>query len=262
MKKKQQYFRLPDAVTMCFIFVFLMHTGKLFSQDEASFIRQKSEMNRINNYQEKIFLHINKTVYATGEIVWFKAYITDAASNKFSPLSKICYVEILNADNKPVLQAKIDVDSGRGNGSFLLPASIRTGNYVMRAYTNWMKNFDQQFYFQENITIINPNKKPGFTQGPSPKAFIQFFPEGGNLVYGLKSTVAFKATDTNGSGINATGFILSAGKDTITSFKTGKFGMGTFSFTPAAGDSYKALVHLNDTTLTQPLPSVYIRKVV
>ena len=110
MKKKQQYFRLPDAVTMCFIFVFLMHTGKLFSQDEASFIRQKSEMNRINNYQEKIFLHINKTVYATGEIVWFKAYITDAASNKFSPLSKICYVEILNADNKPVLQAKIDVD--------------------------------------------------------------------------------------------------------------------------------------------------------
>ena len=64
--------------------------------------------------RKKSFLHTDKSVYATGEVIWFKAYISNAFSNKLSALSKICYVEVINADKKPVLQAKIDIDSGKG----------------------------------------------------------------------------------------------------------------------------------------------------
>ena len=112
------------------------------------------------NYQEKVFLHTDKTVYTTGEILWFKAYITNATDNNFSSLSSICYVEVFSSDKKPLLQAKIDIDSGRGNGSFVIPSFIRTGNYLIRAYTNWMKNFDPSFYFEQPLTIINTGKKP------------------------------------------------------------------------------------------------------
>ncbi len=228
-----------------FLVISLLLTRPVFSQESVSAIKQKFENYTNNNYQEKVFLHTDKTVYATGEVLWFKAYITDAASNNFSMLSKICYVEIVSDDKKQLMQGKISIDLGRGNGSFFLPSSIRSGNYVIRAYTNWMKNFDAQFYFVETISIINPNKKPEFKkQNDTDSFYAGFFPEGGNLVYGLNNNVAFKITDRYGKGLQAKGFIVSA-KDTVTTFETGRFGMGTFSFNPTKGNKYHAIIKLN-----------------
>lgn len=235
----------------------LLLTSPCFSQESVSTIQHQFEAYTNNNYQEKVFLHIDKTVYATGEVLWFKAYITNAVSNNFSMLSKICYVEIISDNKKQLMQVKISIDSGKGNGSFLLPSSIRSGNYVIRAYTNWMKNFDPQFYFEETISIINPNKKPEFKkQNDTDSAYAGFFPEGGNLVYGLNNNVAFKITDRYGKGLQAKGFIVSA-KDTVTTFETGRFGMGTFSFNPTKGNKYHAIIKLNSTTIKKDLPEIY-----
>ena len=112
----------------------LFFAGNVFSQDATSVVQSMFETYNSNNYQEKVFLHTDKTVYAAGEILWFKAYIANANSNNLSSLSSICYVEIISADKKPLLQAKIDIDSGRGNGSFMIPSSIRSGNYLIRGY--------------------------------------------------------------------------------------------------------------------------------
>jgi hypothetical protein len=234
-----------------------MQVGYVFSQDEAV-IHQQFETYSNNNYQEKVFLHTDKTVYITGEVIWFKAYITNAASNNFSSLSKICYVEIISADKKVLLQGKIDIDSGKGNGSFQIPTSVRTSNYLIRAYTNWMKNFDPQFYFEQTISIINPNKGPESNKPDNAlPGYIQFFPEGGNLVYGLNNTVAYKITDAYGKGLQGKGFIVTERNDTIVKFETERFGMGTFSFNPAKGNKYHAIIKLNEITLTKDLPEIY-----
>jgi uncharacterized protein YfaS (alpha-2-macroglobulin family) len=91
--------------------------------------------------QEKIYLHSDRSFYLAGEICWFKLYDVDASFNKPLEMSKVAYVELLNDKNKPVLQAKIALDEGFGNGSFQLPADLESGKYKIRAYTNWMKNF-------------------------------------------------------------------------------------------------------------------------
>ncbi len=240
-----------------FLLLFLLLVCPVFSQESGSTIQHQFEAFTKNNYQEKVFLHTDKTVYATGEVLWFKAYITDASSNNFSALSKICYVEIISEDKRPLMQGKISIDSGRGNGSFLLPSSIRSGNYSIRAYTNWMKNFDPQFYFRQNISIINPNKKPEYKKEDSTDVvYANFFPEGGNLVYGLNNNVACKITDRYGKGMQAKGFIVS-GKDTVTSFATERFGMGTFSFNPVKGNMYQAIIKLNNTIFKKDLPQIY-----
>ncbi|HWH62796.1 MAG TPA: hypothetical protein VNS50_05960, partial [Ginsengibacter sp.] len=158
MKKTNKIFSEISKGSFGLLLLFI-YSGYVHAQDATSPVQTSFENYNKNNYQEKVFLHIDKSVYATGEVLWFKAYITNANSNQLSSLSKICYVEILGADKKPLLQGKIDIDSGKGNGSFQLPATIRTGNYLIRAYTNWMKNFDPQFYFEQSISIINPNKK-------------------------------------------------------------------------------------------------------
>ncbi len=259
MKKKSEIFQeIIYYISRCSAFLLCMCAGDSFSQSATHVIQQQFETYSAGNYQEKAFLHTDKTVYTTGEVVWFKAYITNAASNKLSALSKICYVEIITADKKNLLQGKISIDSGKGDGSFQIPASIRTGNYLIRAYTNWMKNFDPQFYFEQAISIINPNKGPENSKANNAAAnYIQFFPEGGNLVYDLQNTVAYKITDAFGKGVPASGTIVNEKNDTIVKFEAELFGMGTFSFTPVKGNTYHSIIKVNGSTVMKDLPEIY-----
>ena len=219
--------------------------------------------NQLNTYsrqnlQEKIFAHTNKSFYVCGEILWFKLYNVDAYLNKPLTISKIAYVELLSSDQKPVLQAKIELNEGTGNGSFLLPFSLNSGVYILRAYTNWMKNFSPDLFFESQLTIINTLKKLSSRQNDSAAYGIQFFPEGGNLVTGLQSKVAFHAVDQNGRGIACKGIITNQHNDSITSFQSLRFGMGHFSFIPAKGDTYKAIVRTaTGDTISRDLPDAY-----
>ncbi len=259
MKKINKGFaEIINYKSWCFACMFLLCAGGTFSQDNASAIQQQFQAYNNNNYQEKVFLHTDKTVYISGEIFWFKAYVTNAADNNFSSLSSICYVEVFNADKKPLLQAKIDIDSGRGSGSFVIPSFMRTGNYLIRAYTNWMKNFDSSFYFEEPLTIINVNKKAQAADTTSTGTYsIQFFPEGGNMVYGLDNTVAFKLTDYHGKGMEGKGSVVNEKNETIANFETERFGMGKFTFNPMKGNKYHAVIKVDNKTLDHDLPEIY-----
>jgi hypothetical protein len=211
------------------------------------------------NVQEKIYLQTDKSFYTSGEILWFKLFVVDASFHKPISLSKVAYVEIYNSDLKPVLQGKTGLMNGRGDGSFFIPISLSSGNYKIRAYTNWMKNFSPGFFFEENITIINPLKSPGPKPvAKLPKPSIRFFPEGGNLVDGIPATVGFKVVDENGKGLDVSGIITDQDNKQVASFKSFKFGMGRFSFTPSSNNHYKAYAKISDNNLTvAELPAIY-----
>lgn len=104
---------------------------------------------------EKIFVHTDRNYYQAGETIWFSIYCVDG--NKFTPIdiSKIAYVEVLDSVNKSVLQGKILLEKGGGKGSFTIPANVVTGTYTFRSYTNWMKNFSPETYFNKEIAIVN-----------------------------------------------------------------------------------------------------------
>jgi hypothetical protein len=242
----------------------------------AAFSRYRSQAP-----QEKLFVHIDRTFYLAGETIWFKVYDIDGNSNKPLSLSGIAYIEILDKDQHPVLQAKIEITDGKGDGSLRIPLNIASGQFVFRAYTNWMKNFSPDFYFMQPLTILNtrsssspassisptPSSSPVSTSSPaapaspaSPQAAacdIRFFPEGGNLVNGLTAVVAFKATSASGKGIPCRGVIIDQNKDTITGFQSARFGMGKLTFTPARGNRYTALTEIDHRIIRQELPAAY-----
>ena len=121
-----------------------------------------------------------------------------------------------------------------------------------------MKNFDPSFYFEQPLTIINITKKAQAADTANTERYsIQFFPEGGNMVYGLNNTVAFKVTDAYGKGVWAGGTIVNEKNETVVSFETEHFGMGTFTFNPVKGNRYHAIIQFNNKTLTQDLPDIY-----
>jgi hypothetical protein len=141
-----------------------------------------------------------------------------------------------------VLQAKVEMSEGRGEGSFFLPATLNSGNYTLRAYTQWMKNFDPEFYFHHALTLVNPFVKPVFDEIKNEKISIDFFPEGGTLVNGIQSKIAFKVSSASGKGVDLTGAVITLQNDTVLHFKPLKFGLGNFLFTPQSGKSYRAIV--------------------
>ncbi|MCW3113430.1 MAG: hypothetical protein JWR18_1826 [Segetibacter sp.] len=237
-----------------FFLTILFHVG--VTAQTVDSVVHKFDRYSAQHLQEKVFVHTDKSFYLVGEVVWFKVYVTDAVFNKPSDISKISYVEILTKDSKPVLQGKIDMNYGSGNGSFMLPSFLATGNYTLRAYTNWMRNIPAEYYFEKSITIVNSLKNAGFAASNTPALNISFFPEGGQMVNGLPTVVAFRMTNENGAGINGIGYLLNQNNDTLVRFLPGHFGIGKFSFTPKKGNQYKALVRFGDKMVIRQLPAV------
>lgn len=256
-KRFKHLSRSNRQIIMLFVFVFFTSLP-LFAQNNLKAITTAFNDYHEHTLLEKIYVHTDKNFYLTGEIIWFKLYSVDASLNKPLDISSVAYIEILDTANKPVQQAKIGLSKGEGNGSFYLSQSISSGNYKIRAYTNWMKNFDAGYYFEKNITIINLQKLPAVSARDSIEQYdIKFFPEGGDLVNGLQSKVAFKATTQNGKGFNFTGFILD-NNDTLIRFSPFHAGMGNFTMTPLTGHNYKALITTSDgRSFTRELPLIY-----
>lgn len=232
----------------------------LFGQasDPSAAITTVFDTYRKQTLTEKLFIHTDQSGYLTGETLWFSIYYVDGTYHKPLDISRVAYIELLDKEGRSVLQTKVSLAAGGGNGSLFLPASLRSGTYRMRAYTNWMKNFSADYFFEKNLRIVNP-----FTplDPPLPKTVadydIQFFPEGGNLVQGLTSTVAFKVADSSGLGIPVRGWVLGGQSDTLARFTSHKFGMGRFSFIPSANTAYRVMMQDGDgRSFTRSLPPV------
>jgi hypothetical protein len=214
---------------------------------------------RAERLQEKLFVHTDKNFYLAGEICWFKLYYVDAGTHLPLDLSKLAYLEWLDKDNKPVLQTKIGLSKGHGDGSMYLPLTLRSGTYKLRAYTNWMKNAGADWFFEKDITVVNTHRSAEMPSRDSTQPYnIAFLPEGGNLVEGLTSKVAYRISDTYGRGIICTGVITEDDQDTVARFRPERFGIGSFMLTPRPGHHYRSTIRLSDgTAINTLLPIAY-----
>ncbi len=232
-------------VRQCFLsgILFCFNALDVNAQSTADSLTRKFEVYRQQTAAEKIYLHTDRAVYLTGEMLWFKVYQVDGSLHKPLDLSKVVYVEVISAAKEKMVQVKVEMSEGFGSGSLFLPASLNSGFYSLRAYTSLMKNFSAEFYFHKSIKLINPFVRPEMENTITTETLsAQFFPEGGNLVSGLKSNVAFQVTGSSGKGVDCTGAILNGINDTLVIFKPNHFGIGHFFFTPKTGEQYHAVL--------------------
>lgn len=234
-----------------------------------------------DNYpREKAYLHFDNTSYYVGDTIWFKAYVTLAEKQVFSSISRPLYVELVDQAGHVTDKQIIKLSQGEGNGQFVLPQSMLSGYYEVRAYTRWMLAFSDPQYFSRTFPVyqlshsdqlersistyeLSPSmeKRPEETRE---KLSLRFFPEGGQLVEGVTSQVAFKAESKNEGNIQLSGTLYTKEGQEITSFETLHDGMGAFEYTPSA---LPAIAKVNfqgkqyEFTLPKALPSGYILKV-
>lgn len=229
-----------------------------YSNDTLAKIVEKFLSYQAKRPIEKVFLHFDKPYYATGEDIWFKAYLVDGLHLSLdSSISRVMYVELMNADHKIVERHTLPIPEGIANGDFHIPDTIPQGNYLIRAYTNYMKNVGEDFFFKKEISIFDPAAKlsqPAAT--PQAKPDVQFFPEGGNLVQGCENRVAFRAVNPSGESVAIEGDLVDASNNPIVSFVTDHKGMGSFKFTPEAGKQYSARLKGSLSGMVVSLPEV------
>jgi hypothetical protein len=198
---------------------------------------------------EKVYLHVDRDMYSPGDNIWFKGYLIDATDRLLTDHSHNLHVELISPDSKIIDSRIVRLEEGLGNGDFQLPEIMKSGRYIIRAYTNYMRNFGDQLFFIKDITIINSSTSgKDFIDSVTiakNKLEASFFPEGGSLVDNVPSVVGFKAVNNSGASCDVSGELFSSTGELVTIFKSIHKGMGRFTFTPVLGLDYYAIVKNN-----------------
>lgn len=107
---------------------------------------------------EKTSLVTDRDIYAVGETIQFSAVNCSSTALKNAEWSNVLYVELVAPDGESISRKKFAYDTDGASGSLLVPKWTLTGNYYVRAYTRWMRDFSAYNYFYKPVTVINSTK--------------------------------------------------------------------------------------------------------
>jgi hypothetical protein len=254
MRKKSILKAIALLPVLGIITSFYLITGSTISD---KVILMRADQCNKNYRQEKIYLQLDRSSYWANDDIWFKAYL------KESPIPDCnLYVELLNSSGNVVLKKMYWAQNGLAYGDFHLKDTISSGIYQIRAYTNWMRNFDDQWFFRKDLVIWNMGDKAVSPESDELKARqvdFQFMPEGGTFLAGAKNRMAFKVNDRNGKGLDTEGIVVDGNGNEIARIKSGFKGMGSFWITPQADTKYTAeLTVAGNLSLNIDLPKASV----
>ena len=216
-------------LTCIYLWIFLCLSVCTYAQEPGSESeRLLGCLNHVlyfNQYypQEKVYLHLDNTGYFKGETIWFKAYVVRCDTEQRTDLSRVLYVELLNPSGDVVEKRKLPIENGEAHGDIKVDSILTTGFYEIRAYTRYMTNWGANACFSRVIPIFKAPKTEGDYSDPkidiysyrkrmpdvrldendneqeqvsvferlrhAPK--VTFYPEGGELVAGHKTRMAY-----------------------------------------------------------------------
>jgi hypothetical protein len=194
-------------------------------------------------HREKIYIHLDKSYYLIGEECWFKAYVVNAVDLLPTTFSGVLYVDLIDPGGAVIKHQKLKIIDGQSNGDFLFNEAAVAGQYIIRAYTNFMRNLGEEFFFSTSFPVYNLAALNVDTASltTSNEIDLQFFPEGGTAVRGLQSTIAFKALDEWGNGIDIKGKIVDKNNRQVGNIKSIHNGMGLFPYVPS-NDKFRIIL--------------------
>jgi hypothetical protein len=238
--RKCHFFRIPYRVVLLWM---LFHLS-CYSQNRPAvsdqLVEQLESLSR-DNVADVVYLQTSKSIYETQEDVWFKGYVLNAQYFIPSERSKTLFVQLIeDKTDQVVWERKYEIENGFVNGHLFLQDSLPDGTYNLVAYSSssYTRNTNE-FYAIKKLEILKTIAPKAFVNPVEKDSTFQFttFPEGGNLVSGIQSTLAFKAVNSKSLPLDISG-ILFENNIPLLDFKSSHAGMGSFVFTPNADKKY------------------------
>lgn len=140
---------------LIFIISIILHSihmqGQFLPADELFY---RSSRQSILCPPEKVYLHTDKNVYVAGEIIWMRAHVVDGIAHVPMKLSAYVYVILQDPFMKTIARVRLRADKeGYIHGNIPLPEDLPKGEYSLCAYTQYMKNFDSEYFFKKQIMV-------------------------------------------------------------------------------------------------------------
>ncbi|HEX8316578.1 MAG TPA: hypothetical protein VF609_16365 [Flavisolibacter sp.] len=217
-----------------FLWLFASMSVAGFSQNLDSLL----DVQRLADPQEKVYVQFDKNYYNPGETIWFKAYLFSGIDP--SEASKNFYAELVDEQGTVIEQKTAPVGFSGASGSFVLDSSLSKPLVYFRGYTIAILNSDTTFLYTKAIRILSPKAAQPKTTSSALAPEVKFLPEGGNMVAGLPSTIAFIAANKQEKPVKISGVVADGKGTKVANLETLHDGMGLFNFVPEAGNSYTA----------------------
>ena len=211
--------------------------------------------------QEKIYLHIDKSISSPGETIWYKGYLVDAYTHYPSDHSSIIYIELVDLNGQIIINQEVSISNFYGD--LTIPNTASKGIYTLRAYTSLMCNFDSSDFFEQRITVVSLNsdisetqtKEENPTQSISLKEdwSVLFYPEGGDLINGLESNIAFHVKGADPENLKSVQ-LKNKNEVVIDEIKVNQNGYGSFRIRADINEPFYLELEGKDKRFSLPNP--------
>ncbi len=146
MNRKYRYGILTAALLVG-SFIHLSHAQPVYDSAYAALARSRTE---------KLVVFTDRSLYAVNEPVRFSGILQAAKNTSPGPGSDVIYAELLDCNGNAVVKGKYLLSANRSSGELAIPSSIPSGNYYLRCYTRWMRNFGAETFAYVPIRVVNP----------------------------------------------------------------------------------------------------------
>lgn len=192
-------------------------------RDSLSFGEVVSGLFRLQEYyfpQEKAHVHLDRNHYVAGDTIWLRGYLVNSTTHRADTLSRYFYVDLVDPAESVSLRAKIRRTNGVYSGYLPLPDDMREGHYTLRAYSLFMRNSGEDYFFQTPILVSDPLALK--------TAMEISFPEGGRRNQ-MSAEIRFKniLSDTS---VHSNEITFGVGTKRMESFYSDRNGLFTPSF--------------------------------
>ncbi len=158
---------------------------------------QQNDNFNITDVTENIKLNTDRDLYFCGEDIFFNIdyFINDKKT--LPVLSNVLYLELIECNNNtPIIQKKFKISDFNVNGLINIPNNVASGNYMLRVYTQYQRNFSALNYSYRFLTILNPNNNPLSLTSLSEIDSIYIAVEGNILLNNIKNKVVIKIPES------------------------------------------------------------------
>jgi len=150
------------------VFIAILLVSGYFASAQSSSTLDQTLTNlqkqAFENPFEKVYLHLDKPYYGAGDTIWFKGYVVVGQQHHLTATSYVLNVDLINQDNAILKSLRLPMVAGVAYGDFILPDTLEEGSYRIRAYTNWMRNAGDEYFFDKTLNIVNALKNRVFTE--------------------------------------------------------------------------------------------------
>ena len=212
--------------------------------------------NYLSSYQpEKGYVHTNQYQYASGEIIFYKAYLM--SKDGPSKFTKNVYVEWYDQEGKYLSRQVLPSIMGLAAGNFQIPPKYAGQWIYIKLYTAWMQEQNPTPFLVSSFRVLQPNQTL-LTPDNSPFGLqIKAVPEGGSWIKGIPSILTISTRNGNDLPLAMNCRIVDANGQVISWVSTAPYGWGQVEITPATADTYYIQAEMpNGAWAQQALPKV------